>query len=458
MRGMVENLIILVHGTFARTARWVEPDSAFAQVASSTLPAAEVRPFRWTGKNNHQARVNAGRELALFISELCIRYPFADLHLIGHSHGGNVILYALNQHPNANRITTTSFLGTPFLVPLSHDIKSRFAFVEIVLPFALGIIGCFASILLFAGLFEIWPSIVVESMLFFVAWFLSIPVVFWFGHALGVKISQIAHRKVEQHQRLWASTIAAPAPPCRAFIAASARDEAAAWLRLSDKIAFFPSFILSSVRKFISGVVFAGFLMFALLFPVGIVLAFLEPGSHELLAFEAGYTFAVAFSLVGAVIAALLMLVVAMVQTLAASLFRGAPVFFGGEDPLLILAMRIMPQRVPSAALPQGSHVEYFDFPLRLFQLRHSAFYDDQHVLAALANWLAIPAPRQVEASVEKDKGIRHRNFWTPIQKIGFWSALVVALISMMIAYFDPILFRDVHVYLGLDIPEGFDR
>jgi hypothetical protein len=51
--------------------------------------------FEWSGKNEHKARVEAGKRLYSLVLDLVKKDPEARIHFIAHSHGGNVVLKAL---------------------------------------------------------------------------------------------------------------------------------------------------------------------------------------------------------------------------------------------------------------------------------------------------------------------------------------------------------------------------
>lgn len=69
----------------------------------------EIREFRWSGKNTHQGRLDAGEALARAIGK---EDAGRKVHLIGHSHGGNVALAAVN-HLGANRVESVVVLANP---------------------------------------------------------------------------------------------------------------------------------------------------------------------------------------------------------------------------------------------------------------------------------------------------------------------------------------------------------
>jgi pimeloyl-ACP methyl ester carboxylesterase len=106
--------IILIHGTFARGTSWSRTGSDLTRPLKESFPDASTLPFDWTGVNSHDARIAAGRELATFIRQLQADHPNRKIALIGHSHGGNVLLYALRESGIASVVTSVVFLGTPF--------------------------------------------------------------------------------------------------------------------------------------------------------------------------------------------------------------------------------------------------------------------------------------------------------------------------------------------------------
>lgn len=132
---MSRTVFVTVHGTFdgvpnAIEPRWWEPTSAFWRAVCApsqfgTLTGT-VKSFVWSGKNSAFERELAARALA---SELrALRKDFDNIHLIGHSHGGNVIEDALeriawngarrpslSKHRCPSKVRSVTTLGTPFL-------------------------------------------------------------------------------------------------------------------------------------------------------------------------------------------------------------------------------------------------------------------------------------------------------------------------------------------------------
>ncbi|CAI7780506.1 unnamed protein product [Closterium sp. NIES-53] len=55
-------------------------------------------PFHWSGHNTHEARVDAGKALAQLIHAVGRADPSARVHVVAHSHGGNVALKAVSKY------------------------------------------------------------------------------------------------------------------------------------------------------------------------------------------------------------------------------------------------------------------------------------------------------------------------------------------------------------------------
>lgn len=123
--------VIIVHGTFAAPEpgerTWYQPgddfvahlDAALAQRGSTARCWSHLSgqpPFSWSGENNWLERTRAAADLIAHVDKLA---PGQIFHLVGHSHGGNVIADAIPQllsssrnKANLGRVVT---LGTPFL-------------------------------------------------------------------------------------------------------------------------------------------------------------------------------------------------------------------------------------------------------------------------------------------------------------------------------------------------------
>lgn len=125
---------ILVHGTFAQKASkvipkmgWWKPEHSFHQELVANTNNATVHSFDWCGSNSHEKRVEAGTELAKFITTIASDQD--EVHLIGHSHGANVATLGAHELKKLNstiEIDTLFSLGVPVAsayYPLKSNIK-----------------------------------------------------------------------------------------------------------------------------------------------------------------------------------------------------------------------------------------------------------------------------------------------------------------------------------------------
>jgi pimeloyl-ACP methyl ester carboxylesterase len=70
--------------------------------------------FRWSGGNAHSyGRSLAGRQLARYLETLSGIAPYETVHLIGHSHGGNLIKQATKELSSPVRIGRIALLACP---------------------------------------------------------------------------------------------------------------------------------------------------------------------------------------------------------------------------------------------------------------------------------------------------------------------------------------------------------
>lgn len=137
--------VLLIHGTFANKRSdndridWWHPHSDFcreldALLAKEGSPArcwaqlgqadaqgggatARARPpFAWSGANSELDRRSAGSALGAKLAALEDDARVRRYHLLGHSHGGNVILHALRAMPDKPaKLGAVIFMGTPVL-------------------------------------------------------------------------------------------------------------------------------------------------------------------------------------------------------------------------------------------------------------------------------------------------------------------------------------------------------
>jgi hypothetical protein len=117
--------ITLVHGTFARNAAWTRPGSALRDHLEARLPGRVVyHRFRWSGWPSHLARDRAGSRLRARLLKCVQNSETAHHCVISHSHGGNIVCYALRDATElADRLDCIITLSTPFLWVRSRNLS-----------------------------------------------------------------------------------------------------------------------------------------------------------------------------------------------------------------------------------------------------------------------------------------------------------------------------------------------
>ncbi len=153
--GAARALILTIHGTNdgkpggAGDTKWWETSSGFVRGLTQNLDArglaADVEEFLWGGANSAFAREKGSLALRRRIREAAGTYD--EIHLIGHSHGGNVAVDAARRAAWGREpgwrllggrpagITSITTVGTPFLRPLARNSDYLYAlfFVGVML-------------------------------------------------------------------------------------------------------------------------------------------------------------------------------------------------------------------------------------------------------------------------------------------------------------------------------------
>ena len=121
------DLFYIIHGSNAHTwwrrlanggYPWWRRWSLFSYAVRKAFEReCEIREFRWSGHNTHQARLTAGADLAGAIGN---EDSSRRVHLVGHSHGGNVALTAVNKLPPM-RITSLTLLANPNITVVKRN-------------------------------------------------------------------------------------------------------------------------------------------------------------------------------------------------------------------------------------------------------------------------------------------------------------------------------------------------
>jgi hypothetical protein len=115
--------VTLVHGTWARNAPWTQSDSFFCTELARRIGEPVIfRQFNWSGRNSFSGRSKAAIELLSYLREGIEQNPSSKQVIIAHSHGGNIVLYALRDDDKVRRrIHRVVCLSTPFIIALRRD-------------------------------------------------------------------------------------------------------------------------------------------------------------------------------------------------------------------------------------------------------------------------------------------------------------------------------------------------
>ncbi len=180
--------VIMVHGTWARgfwrptpyrpgSPRWFEKGSKLEWQVQALLvglgytPIVE-EPLLWSGRNAFFDRGEAAQRLAAKLKSL----PPEPCLVIAHSHGGNVVLRALEELDDAHlRRVAVVTLATPFVeMYLPDPGRANYERLQLAgLLFCLGWAAGSASIpALFTGVLNMWPLALLALVLLWPAIYL----------------------------------------------------------------------------------------------------------------------------------------------------------------------------------------------------------------------------------------------------------------------------------------------
>lgn len=406
-----QHVVVLVHGTFARRADWTHPDSPLAKTVTSALGGhVLVRPFNWSGRNSHDERLSWGAKLAEKLVELSHHHPKASLHIIAHSHGGNVAAYALRSPVIRDLVKNVVCLGTPFIVAYHRDLRPTFHVLRV-----LSIISS-ASVALFAA---VW--IAANGVAFFglskdirdldTTWLIvGLPV----GTVLGVGLALFTRRLLLRLDRYVETKFAPRLVRMQKEIVTSLReqfgavpvlnvqargDEAAGWLRFVDQFASIPyrlwrPEVVLRITIIVSVIVALSLLVVA---AYGLLYIEVSEWSEFLLGIMSGYF----VLLLGAVLVLTgLMAISQFVCIVWPKMFRAHALGFGEDGFMKNWLVAISASTEP----PNAEHVDDELLDVTGRGLNHSLLYQDERILHTVADWTDGSVKKREEIS---DPGIQ---------------------------------------------------
>jgi len=193
----------LIHGTWARQARWTRDGSPLRKALQGGLKG-DVRfaALPWTGRNNTLHRLEASIQL---LASLEASKGDSNINfIVTHSHGGNIaadaiaadaVLAETNPKEEPYQFDGVVTLNTPFLVTIPRDgtlvlmhlillglcvfflvpqLLRLSWFVETLIVFGLGAILVFPALVLFSGYLDSWLETPLTRLPKTRGWMLSI--------------------------------------------------------------------------------------------------------------------------------------------------------------------------------------------------------------------------------------------------------------------------------------------
>lgn len=108
----ISSVAVLVHGTAGRSNDWPRLKARLVKELPSPLL---VEDFKWSGSNRMLSRARDTAKLEAYLSDVAGMFPKARIHIVAHSHGGNLAVRAATQGV-LPRIASIVCLATPFLI------------------------------------------------------------------------------------------------------------------------------------------------------------------------------------------------------------------------------------------------------------------------------------------------------------------------------------------------------
>jgi hypothetical protein len=173
--------VVTVHGTGDTAAsvdgqKWFQRGSAFTGRLCGRLAAAgldaDIIPHLWSGANSARAREEGADKLADVVKRLHRAYD--GVHIIGHSHGGNVANEAADflrwgRRGAKRRIASLTTVGTPFFRNVTGAAEAAAGLIFLVLTLlstaVVAIFGLAALIMVFTGEFTTAEALTMVTLL-----------------------------------------------------------------------------------------------------------------------------------------------------------------------------------------------------------------------------------------------------------------------------------------------------
>jgi hypothetical protein len=378
-------LCVLIHGTWGRKAAFLHPDSKLQTTFRKEMPGREVvfYNFMWSGRNSIAARSRAARDLQQDLRRLQSQHADRQIFLAAHSHGGNVVFYALRDETLAKGVSGLVFFGVPILVCHTTGFPKIGRGLLLLNLLTLAVMvrpdWWLGRGELQRAIDQINNSGLVVAGIIVASIVLTVALAGWVTDLL-----EAAQQRVKADLEL-------PDLRGRTFHVIAAGDEAALWLRMLRYLADLPAKCgewFSMVWWPVFGLAVAWFVLAMFANRLRMVIPL---GSGEWVAEEfIGYG-AVAFVGLLAVGIAITLAARSLCAALGVSLGTGLGFGWARFWVHLLVSMRVL---IPSLRNGEGSLYQIPAADLKgIGSMRHSHTYEHPGALAAAATWISGQAP-----------------------------------------------------------------
>lgn len=381
---------ILVHGTFAPNADWIEPDSRFVEGLSKELgrPLFGI-PWHWSGRNSHAARLHAGHRTAAWLRARHKRYPAERPVIIAHSHGGNVVGYALRELKDQSWIAGVIMLATPHIHIDKRNVRNIVLPLRVLVTFATMLflpLAVVVPLVLFGGIDE--PGVTLAALVLGVV--CAGRVFHWVGH-VGAGLREWAKNRSQE--------LKVPEPRVPTLSLSIHGDEAAGLLK-GLRVLYEP------LHWFWQRLAARGSQLLLILFLVGMVVVFLGILLEVIVKQEGPFLEFFWIDVAGPIIMWTLVILVPSFGLLMVlpRVVRDHPLGFGWESLRTALVIDVAvrhpdwaprlfhAEMIPVSKLRQDTGLSRMR-QLLSRTLRHSEVYSDPVALKCIAKWMSENAP-----------------------------------------------------------------
>lgn len=380
--------IYLVHGTFSDGHEWIGEESPFSRELSDLAAGpTTVKRFGWSGANSHSARLTAGAALAEELEASRRATPAVKQFVVGHSHGGNVALYASRIVQGLGGCVC---LATPFIEARIRRVAGVYKLILLAVMLAAAAAANVATDTHIPEHFGVFGVIIVISIPL-----IAIRLYFVFARMIDAGMSDRDHRLSIRARELDTS-----GPTLnRVLVLGHRADEARAWLRLSSKVGGL-LFKFGTLWTRLIGLTRNGDAVKSYVFLLAIVLI---PGQlwARLEGFEMVSYFmwtAGPLILVPSLLATITIFVYLVgtpTALLLRMLTRSHSAAFGTESLSDALGLDLYARKHPRGA-------EVLWLPVKGLAFRHSAIHQDQRAAVLAAKWINQQVTLQEEAAARR--------------------------------------------------------